>query len=111
MSPRERVLTALDGGMPDRIPCALAFYPVRLERLVPQSLRRGNPVDVHFVEMPLSREEKALAERVEKLSYNTRLGSPGQVLTYRRWGYHPESPDERNPLMHARTLDDLREFP
>ncbi len=104
-------MTALDGGTPDRVPCALAFYPVRLERLVPRSLYRGNPVDVHFVELPLSREEKALAERVEKLSYNTRLGSPGQVFTYRRWGYHPESPEARNPLMHARTLDDLREFP
>ena len=111
MSPRERVLTALDGGTPDRVPCALAFYPVHLERLVPRSLRRANPVDVHFVELPLSREEKALAERVEKLPYDTRLGSPGQVFTYRRWGYHPESPDARNPLMHARTLDDLREFP
>ena len=111
MSPRERVLTALDGGTPDRVPCALAFYPVHLERLVPRSLRRANPVDVHFVELPLSREEKALAERVEKLPYDTQLGSPGQVFTYRRWGYHPESPDARNPLMHARTLDDLREFP
>jgi len=111
MSPRERVLTALDGGTPDRIPCALAFYPVRLERLVPRSLRPDNSVDVHFVEMPLSREEKALAERVGKLPYNTRLGSPGQVLTYRRWGYHPESPEGRNPLMRARTLNDLREFP
>ena len=111
MSPRERVLTALDGGTPDRVPCALAFYPVRFERLLPRSLRRDNPVDVHFVELPLSREEKALAKRVEKLPYDTRLGSPGQVLTYRRWGYHPESPDARNPLMHAQTLDDLREFP
>jgi len=111
MSPRERVLTALDGGTPDRVPCALAFYPVRFARLVPRSLRRGNPVDVHFVELPLSSEEKALAKRVEKLPYDTRLGSPGQVLTYRRWGYHPESPDARNPLMHAQTLNDLRAFP
>ena len=111
MNPRERVLTALDGGTPDRIPCALAFYPVRFERLVPRSLRRDNPVDVRFVETPLSREEKVLAERVGKLPYNTRLGSPGQVLTYRRWGYHPESPEGRNPLMRARTLNDLREFP
>ena len=33
MTPRQRVLTALDGGTPDRIPCVLGFYPVELERL------------------------------------------------------------------------------
>ena len=28
MNGRERILTALDGGEPDRIPCAMGFYRV-----------------------------------------------------------------------------------
>lgn len=110
MSPRERVLTALDGGTPDRVPCALGFYPIRVDRLLRGGVRGDNPVDVHFVEFPLSREDRALAKRVGKLPFDTRLGSTEQAASYRRWGYRPESPDNRNPLARARTLDDLRAF-
>ena len=111
MSPRQRILTALDGGTPDRVPCALAFYDVEVERLAPPGAYRDDLVDVHFVQAPLSPEEQALTERVANLPFDTRLGTPGQVLTYRRWNYHPEDPDRRNPLAHARTLDDLRAYP
>lgn len=110
MSPRQRLLTALDGGTPDRVPCALAFYHVELERLVPQSTY-GDLVDVQFIQAPLSPEEQVLAQRVESLPFDTRLGTPGQVLTYTRWDYHPEDPSRRNPLANARTLDDLRAYP
>ena len=111
MSPRERVLTALDGGTPDRVPCALAFYPVDFKHLVARGLCEGDPVDVHFVDLRLSRADQALARRVEKLPVDTRLGSAGQVATYVRWEYRPDSTDHRNPLARARTLDDLRAFP
>ncbi|MHC4093843.1 MAG: uroporphyrinogen decarboxylase family protein [Planctomycetota bacterium] len=111
MSARQRILTALDGGTPDRVPCALAFYHVELERLAPPGAYRDDLVDVHFVQAPLSQEEQALAERVANLPFDTRLGTPGQILTYRRWDYHPEDLDQRNPLAGARTLDDLRAYP
>jgi uroporphyrinogen decarboxylase len=97
----------LDGETPDRLPCALAFYPVSLERL-------GLPpdaVDIQFVEPSLSREQRVFMKRVEGLPFDTRLGSPAQVLTYQRWGYHPESAQRRNPLANARTIDDLRAYP
>jgi uroporphyrinogen decarboxylase len=104
-------LTALDGGAPERVPCALAFYHVPIRRLLPRRVCRDYPVDVQFVEMPVPREQRALARRVEKLPYDTRLGSAGQVRTYQRWGYRPESRERRNPLAEVRTLDDLRAFP
>lgn len=59
----------------------------------------------------MSPEEQALAERVANLPFDTRLGTPEQILTYERWDYHPEAPDRRNPLADARTLDDLRAYP
>ncbi|MGA9349807.1 MAG: hypothetical protein WBW48_13515, partial [Anaerolineae bacterium] len=60
MNSCDRLLTALDGGEPDRVPCALGFYHVDIERLVPPGQYRPDLVDVSFVEFPLSPEEKAL---------------------------------------------------
>jgi uroporphyrinogen decarboxylase len=111
MSPRERLLTALDGGTPDRVPCALAFYHVDLNDLTPPGVCRDDLVDVRFVRPPLSPEEQALAERVENEPFDTRLGTAAQAFTYERWDYHPETPEQRNPLAQARTLDDLRAYP
>jgi len=100
---RERLLTALDG--------ALGFYHVDLQRLTPPGAYRDDLVDVHFVQIPVSPEEQALADRVADLPLDTRLGTEEQVFTYRRWDYHPETPSRRNPLADARTRDDLRTFP
>lgn len=50
-------------------------------------------------------------ESVANLPVDTRLGTTEQVLTYGRWDYHPETPNQRNPLANARTLDDLRAYP
>jgi uroporphyrinogen decarboxylase len=111
MTPRERMLVALDGGTPDRVPCALAFYQVDLNDLAPPGAYRDDLVDVRFVRPPLSPEELALAERVENQPFDTRLGTSRQALTYKRWDYHPETREQRNPLAQARTLDDLRAYP
>ena len=111
MKPRERLLTALHGGTPDRVPCALGFYHVNLEHLAPPGTRWHDWVDVRFVHRAVSAGERALAQRVEQLPRDTRLGTWEQVLTYKRWGYHPEVSEVRNPLAHARTLDDLRAYP
>jgi uroporphyrinogen decarboxylase len=104
-------LTALDGGKPDRIPCALGFYHVDLDSLVPSAQYRDDIVDVHFVEFPLSPEEKKLRRLARPFAADTRLGTPAQVTTYTRWDYQPEAPDQRNPLARARSLEDLRRFP
>jgi len=111
MNSRQRLLTALDGGEPDHIPCALGFYHMDLEKLAPRGQYRDGMVDVDFVEFPLSPEEKALERMVSPYSPDTRLGSAAQVATYARWGYCPQSPEYHSPLASARSLDDLHNFP
>lgn len=111
MNGRERVLTAMDGGEPDRVPVALSFFYVDLEALFPPGTRRSDPVDVDFVHFIPSPEEEALRRAAEPYSPDTRLGNLAQVTGYARWQYRPESPDRRNPLARAGTLDDLRDFP
>jgi uroporphyrinogen decarboxylase len=113
MNGRHRLLTALDGGEPDRVPRALSFYRVEIERLAPGGLYRGDEAvaDVNFVRFPLSAEEKALERLAEPYAPDTRLGSAAQVGTYTRWGYRPETPAYSSPLASARSLDDLLRFP
>ena len=105
------MLTALDGGEPDRIPRALSFYRVEIEAIAPPSARHDELVDVGFVRFPLSAEEKELERRALPYAGDTRLGHPAQARHYARWRYHPEAPDRGNPLALARSLEDLRSFP
>jgi uroporphyrinogen decarboxylase len=111
MKSRQRLLTALDGSEPDRVPCALSFYHVDIENLVPRGQHRPDLVDVNFVEFPLSPEEKALERLAQPFSPDTRLGSAAQVATYARWGYRPQTSGYCSPLAQARSLDDVRSFP
>lgn len=109
--PRERLLAALDGEEPDRVPRALSFYHVELDGLAPPGELRDELVDVDFVVFPPSPEEEALRRRAMPFAGDTRLGSPSQVVGYARWRYHPEAADRRNPLASARSLEDLKTFP
>jgi uroporphyrinogen decarboxylase len=111
MNARERVLTAMDGGEPDRVPCALGFYHMDLEHLVPRDQGRDERVDVQFVKFPLSLEEKALERLAEPYAPDTRLGSASQVATYAVWDYRPQTPEYSSPLAGVRSLDELRRFP
>ncbi len=108
---RERLLTALDGGEPDRVPRALSFYRVEIPAIAPPGTCNDDLVDVGFVRFLPSREEEELERRALPYSGDTRLGHPAQVRNYARWRYHPETPDRGNPLARARSLDDLRRFP
>ena len=94
MNGRDRLLTALDGGEPDRVARALSFYRVDINRLAPVGLYRGDAAvaDVNFVRFPLSAEEQTLARLAEPYAPDTRLGTPAQMATYARWGYRPERP-------------------
>jgi hypothetical protein len=111
MNARERLLVALDGGEPDRVPRALNFYRVEIEKLIPPDQYRDDLVDVRFVRFAPSPEEEALRRLARPFSPDTRLGTPDQVTTYARWDYRPQTPDHRNPLARARSLDDVRNFP
>ncbi|MEW6567991.1 MAG: uroporphyrinogen decarboxylase family protein [Chloroflexota bacterium] len=111
MHSRQRLLAALDGLEPDRIPCALCFYRVEFEALAPPRAWSDEWVDVQFVDFKLSPEERDLARKATPYEGDTRLGSPSQVQTYARWQYRPQDPVQRNPLAAARSLADLEAFP
>jgi len=112
MNSHERVLTALDGGEPDRVPCALNFYRVDGTALAPPGQYRDEDwVDVQFVEFPPSPEEEELRRLARPYPPDVRLGTFAQAMHYARWDYHPEAPERSNPLARACSLDDLRRFP
>jgi uroporphyrinogen decarboxylase len=119
---RERVLLALDGGEPDRVPRALGFSRVDESKLVPQGWRlegsdgdesigcSTSAVDVHFVDFPPSPEDDELRRVARPFAPDTRLGTAAQAMNYARWRYHPEEPGRRNPLARARSLAELQAF-
>ena len=53
MNSRERILTALAGEEPDKIPCALSFYRVDLDSLLPRGVDPGSLVDIRFLRFPI----------------------------------------------------------
>jgi uroporphyrinogen decarboxylase len=111
MNSRERILTALGGGEPDRVPCALSFYRVDLADLAPPGWRDDLGPDAEFVDFGPSPEEQALRREAQPYRGDTRLGTMAQVTTYATWSYRPEEPAQRNPLALARTLEELQQFP
>jgi uroporphyrinogen decarboxylase len=111
MNSRERILCAMDGAEPDRVPRALGFYHVDLASLAPRGQFVEGWVDVQFVKFSPSPEEEELRRVARPYPGDTRLGSCAQIQTYRRWRYRPEAPDRRNPLARARSLEDLQAFP
>ena len=111
MNSRERVLEAMAGGTPDRVPCALSFYHVDIEKLAPPGAHRDNLVDVEMVEFPVSPEEEALESLTRPFAPDTRLGTPAQMATYARWRYRPQEAEYASPLAGARSLNDLARFP
>jgi uroporphyrinogen decarboxylase len=110
MKSRERLLIAVDGGEPDRLPRALGFYRVEVEKLAPQGQWRDELVDVRFIRVSPSPQEEELDRRVEPFPTDTRLGTPAQLATYGRWSYRPEASESRNPLAAAKSLEDLKNF-
>ncbi len=111
MTGRERILTALDGREPDRVPLALAFYNIDGSRLAPSGAWRDDLVDVGFVDFPVSAEETELRQRALPYAGDARLGTASQVARYARWRYHPEMPEGGNPLERATSLAELERFP
>jgi len=108
---RERVLAALDGREPDRVPLALSFYDVDGPGLAPSGAWRDDLVDVEFIAFPVSDEEAELRRLAQPYAGDARLGNASQVARYARWRYHPESPGGGNPLERATSLADLERFP
>jgi len=111
MNGRERLLTAMDGGTPDRVPRALSFHRVDLGKLAPPDQYRDDLTDVQFINFGDAPADEELRRLVRAHPADTRLGTAAQAAGYARWRYHPETPDRRNPLARATSLEELRSFP
>ena len=111
MNHRERLLTALDGGQPDQVPAALGFYHVELAEIASPGQVREDLISVRFIVLPPSPEDEELRRLAQPHAPDTRLGTPHQTATYARWDYHPQRPEDRNPLAQVRSLAELEKFP
>ena len=111
MDSRERVLRAMDGAEVDRVPCALAIYPVDAGKWVPPGSTSALGVDVEFVGLPSAESEDRFRAALYPHRADTRLGSPLQIATYSGWRYHPEEIEARNPLAGAVSLAEIESFP
>ena len=101
----------MDGEEPELIPLALAFYRIDGAQLAPPGAWRDDLVYIEFVEFPVSDEEAELRRIASPYEGNTRVGNASQVARYASWRYQPGTPEARNPLEAAATLDDLERFP
>jgi uroporphyrinogen decarboxylase len=108
---RERILAALDGLEPDRVPLALSFYHLDGSALAPPGTWRDDLVDIAFVAFPVSDEEEELRRRALPCEGNTRIGNASQVARYAMWGYRSQDPAHGNPLEGATCVADLERFP
>ena len=90
MNARERVLTALRGGEPDRVPCALGFFPQPLFGAADADEYFGT--DVRFVDFAPPPGQDAFLDYLESLPRGVHVGSTAQLRTYHEWDYHPERP-------------------
>ena len=66
MDSRERVLTTLAGGCPDRVPVALSFFHIDLEETAPPGAHIPCDVDVRFVQFQPSASEEDFGRFVER---------------------------------------------
>jgi uroporphyrinogen decarboxylase len=91
LNARERVLTALAGGEPDRVPCALGFFSQSLYGAADADEYFGT--DVRFVDFAPPAGQDKFLEYLESLPHGVHVGSTAQLRTYHEWNYHPERPD------------------
>jgi uroporphyrinogen decarboxylase len=95
MDSRERVLTALAGGRPDRVPCALGFFPQSLFGAEDADEYFGT--DVRFVEFAPPPGQDRFLDYLESLPPGVHVGSSSQLRTYHEWGYRSERDQDGAP--------------
>lgn len=120
MTSRERVLTVLNGGLPDRVPIGGgAPAASALDEQVRSLLNGADPadhlgVDARSVSFEAGVREAELARYLKQLPEEAWVGDVETLLGYAEWGYVPPTAQgghqEVNPLGEAQTLDEMRRF-
>ena len=96
MSPRERVLAALAGERPDRVPFALGFFSQSL--FGAEDADELFHTDVRFVEFDPPAQQEGLTAYLRSLPADVHVGSVAQLRTYAEWGYRPQGGAEEHAL-------------
>lgn len=109
MRPRERLLTALAGRRPDRVPATLGFRPHQLGGRTDRELAGELGLDVWYVEFGPSQDDQALTAYLRSLPPDVEVGAPGLLRSYSEWGYLPNVV-EVNPLAGAASAEDLARY-
>lgn len=103
MDSRERVRTALSGGLPDQVPCALGFF---LQPLFgAKDADEYFQTDVRFVEFDPPPDQEGFFRYLETLPVEVHVGSLAQLRTYHEWGYRPTT-DLDHPVTRLRAVAD-----
>ena len=109
VTPRQRVLTALKRGQPDRVPKAANFYSVHPPEIAPQTAEEYFQCEVRFVEFSPPETQQDFFSYLKNLPPDVHMGSLSILRAYHEWDYRPEL-GERRPLSHARTPADLEDY-
>lgn len=106
MTPRERVVAALNREKPDRIPKALGFFAQTLPAIGNTTPEDHFHLDVGFVEFnPPSDQDRFLAY-LDRLPADIHVGNLTQLQTYHEWDYHPEHQGQ-GPLESIQSIEEL----
>ena len=107
MTPRERVLTALQRKMPDKVPRTMGFNQAVLERVRDPEDYFG--VELRSVSFKPTRRDTRFSEYLSNLPEDVEVGDLETLMTYSEWDYRPGS-HEANPLAQVETAEELEAY-
>ncbi|MBN1287516.1 MAG: hypothetical protein JXB47_19100 [Anaerolineae bacterium] len=90
MNSRERVLAALSGEVPDRVPTAVNFYRTTMHQIGGADPDEYFNTDIRYASFPSPEPQKDFIAYLRSLPPDVHVGSLDILRTYRDWGYHPE---------------------
>jgi len=106
MLSRDRMLTALRRGQPDRVPMTLGFFPMILPQTPNHDPDEYFKTDIRYITFKPLEEENGFLRYLETLPKHIPMGSLANLRTYWEWSYHPETPGAE-PLAAAQTIEEL----
>jgi len=107
---RERMLTALGRGRPDRVPVALGFCPMTLPHIPNNDPDEYFKTDIRYVSFKPLEKERGFLRYLESLPKHIHMGELANLHTYWEWSYHPET-SGAEPLAAVRTIEELNTLP
>jgi uroporphyrinogen decarboxylase len=106
MLPRDRLLTTLSRGLPDRVPVALGCFPMALPHIPNLDPDEYFETDIRYVTFEAPEKGEEFLNYLRGLPKHIPMGELSTLRTYWEWGYHPEKPGSE-ALLRARTVEEL----